>query len=77
MSKHSPEKETLVQQDLDVAECETPNCPGDHPVFMQSRCHAGSGVDAGYDNTTGCISFYCHQCKVFLFRVLVGEATIN
>ena len=54
------EMEQLVAQGCSNPECK--DCSKDE-IFVQQRCHPGTGLDVRYGKGTGVINVLCRECK--------------
>jgi hypothetical protein len=67
----------VVKQDLDAARCENPECPGDHPVVIYSKCHPGMPLGATYCRERGTMILTCVVCQATTMELAVAEATVQ
>jgi hypothetical protein len=74
-SMSAPSHPPLVAQDLDNMGCINPDCTGEHPVFLQSNCHPGKGVEAAYQG--GVLEIACYVCHELIVRVEVSRAEVQ
>lgn len=59
---------------LDAAKCGTPGCENcTHAIYIHSKCHPHSPVDANYDKRTGWLVFRCRKCSTLVCEIEVAK----
>jgi hypothetical protein len=65
--------ERMTRQQLDVMQCKRADCTETHgPLNLLPMCHPQAGNRVIYDRTDGTMTFYCHECEMFIASVVVA-----
>jgi len=58
----------FTRDELDQFGCDTPGCPGDHPIYFFPRCHE-AGASVSYDKASRQLIIACHICEQEIIRI--------